>query len=245
MKNALKLVVFAAVLFMFSCGGDDTPAVVPTVDFTHERQVVEPGVEVAFISTHTDATSFAWDFGDGNTSTDQNPTHTYTSTGNYAVSLTVTSSTGDNAISASSVVVGDRYMAVWAVESISFTNADGNAWDEDGGPDLLYGFAAVSDGSIPLFDLGMDITEDDFPIGLRYEAIADQPLFTDENWAFILFENDEPFNQVDGSSDVMSGFEINPVTQALDDVDYETGQGVFRIAGNGYSFAFEVVFRVQ
>ncbi|TVR81554.1 MAG: PKD domain-containing protein [Chitinophagaceae bacterium] len=30
-----------------------------------------------------------WDFGDGNTSTDQNPTHTYASTGNYTISLTV------------------------------------------------------------------------------------------------------------------------------------------------------------
>ena len=54
MKNALKLVVvLAAALFMFNCGGDDTPAVVPTVDFTHERQIVEPGDEVAFVSTNT------------------------------------------------------------------------------------------------------------------------------------------------------------------------------------------------
>ena len=35
-------------------------------------------------------TSWKWDFGDGSTSTMQNPSHTYTDPGNYTVSLTVT-----------------------------------------------------------------------------------------------------------------------------------------------------------
>lgn len=38
--------------------------------------------------------SWAWDFGDGQTSTDQNPTHTYTNAGNYTVALTVTNENG-------------------------------------------------------------------------------------------------------------------------------------------------------
>ena len=39
-------------------------------------------------------TGYLWDFGDGITSTSQNPSHTYTNTGFYTVSLQVTSSTG-------------------------------------------------------------------------------------------------------------------------------------------------------
>ena len=39
--------------------------------------------------------SWLWDFGDGTTSTDQNPSHTYDTTGNYTVSLTVTDSFGN------------------------------------------------------------------------------------------------------------------------------------------------------
>ncbi len=35
-------------------------------------------------------TTYSWDFGDNTTSTDQNPTHTYTDNGNYSVVLTVT-----------------------------------------------------------------------------------------------------------------------------------------------------------
>jgi len=41
-------------------------------------------------------TSWLWDFGDGQTSTEQNPTHTYNDLGTYTVSLTVTGPTGSN-----------------------------------------------------------------------------------------------------------------------------------------------------
>src|SRR5205085_723790 len=40
------------------------------------------------------ATAWAWTFGDGASSTLQNPTHAFTSTGNASVSLTVTNSFG-------------------------------------------------------------------------------------------------------------------------------------------------------
>jgi PKD repeat protein len=36
--------------------------------------------------------TFAWDFGDGNKSTDQNPVHTYDKVGEYTATLTVTDS---------------------------------------------------------------------------------------------------------------------------------------------------------
>ncbi|WP_452176640.1 ThuA domain-containing protein [Georgenia satyanarayanai] len=46
--------------------------------------------------------TFAWDFGDGATSTEANPTHTYTEAGNYTVTLTVTNADG---ISSSATVL--------------------------------------------------------------------------------------------------------------------------------------------
>ena len=50
-------------------------------------------------------TGWSWDFGDGNTSTAQNPTNTYVASGNYNVTLTVTSSTGCTNTSIIPVVV--------------------------------------------------------------------------------------------------------------------------------------------
>lgn len=43
-----------------------------------------------------DITSWLWNFGDGTTSTEQNPSHTYTSAGTYTVSLTVNNGTTQN-----------------------------------------------------------------------------------------------------------------------------------------------------
>jgi PKD repeat protein len=42
---------------------------------------------VVFNNMSTDADTYMWDFGDGNTSTDENPTHIYTTGGVYTVTL--------------------------------------------------------------------------------------------------------------------------------------------------------------
>ncbi len=46
------------------------------------------GGEIQFFSISAGATSYLWDFGDGNTSTDKDPLHTYTTTGTYTITLT-------------------------------------------------------------------------------------------------------------------------------------------------------------
>ncbi|OFX28023.1 MAG: hypothetical protein A2033_14620 [Bacteroidetes bacterium GWA2_31_9] len=47
-------------------------------------------VTVQFVNSTVDASSYLWDFGDGNTSTEFNPTHIYDALGTYTVSLSAT-----------------------------------------------------------------------------------------------------------------------------------------------------------
>ncbi|MFH1320985.1 MAG: PKD domain-containing protein [Bacteroidota bacterium] len=54
---------------------------------------------VNFTSASSNADSYFWDFGDGNTSTEQNPFNTYPDTGTYTVTLTVNNYCGSNTYS--------------------------------------------------------------------------------------------------------------------------------------------------
>ena len=96
-KTAFSLLSFAAIavlaLTMFSCAED--PADPPTVTVFASVE----GYQVAFTATVTNADTYAWTFGDGGTSTDQNPVYTYTQSGSYTATLTVTGDGGSESAS--------------------------------------------------------------------------------------------------------------------------------------------------
>jgi len=61
---------------------------------------------VSFTSTSTNASSYFWDFGDGNSSTLENPSHTYMSAGTYTIRLRASNDVGfDDSIKVSSVTI--------------------------------------------------------------------------------------------------------------------------------------------
>ncbi|MBC5835489.1 T9SS type A sorting domain-containing protein [Flavobacterium sp. F372] len=80
-KNAIKTVVYNN-LSTWNVGDFDT-----TASFTSN---LVSNLQFQFTNTSTNGTSYLWDFGDGTTSTDINPTHTYTTIENFNVILTVT-----------------------------------------------------------------------------------------------------------------------------------------------------------
>lgn len=67
----------------------------PTANFTASAPQGCTG-EVSFTDLTGGVNSWSWDFGDGNTSTDQNPSHTYAAGGTYTVSLTVGNCAGSD-----------------------------------------------------------------------------------------------------------------------------------------------------
>ena len=65
-----------------------------SADFTANNVNICLGSSITFSDISTGSpTSWTWDFGDGNSSTLQNPTHTYSSAGTYNVSLTISDGT--------------------------------------------------------------------------------------------------------------------------------------------------------
>jgi len=72
----------------------------PIADFTANVTAGPAPLAVRFTDLSTgDPTGWSWSFGDGNTSTEQNPVHTYTAPGNYTVNLTASSEAGSTSLS--------------------------------------------------------------------------------------------------------------------------------------------------
>ena len=63
---------------------------VPSVDFT----VSTNGLSANFTNTSTNADTYSWSFGDGNTSSESNPNHDYADDGTYTVTLNATNACG-------------------------------------------------------------------------------------------------------------------------------------------------------
>ena len=89
----------------------------PNTSFTTEVN----GLSVTFTNTTVEGETYLWDFGDGQTSTEENPVHTYASQGMYNVVLTATNTNGSS--SASTVVF-------LGIDLSTFTDAmlQGGAW---------------------------------------------------------------------------------------------------------------------
>lgn len=80
------------VLVHYDNPADEPP--IPSNKPTTSFSFAVSGLAVTFTNTSTDATSYSWNFGDGQTSTEQNPVHTYSGGGPYQISLTATNSAG-------------------------------------------------------------------------------------------------------------------------------------------------------
>jgi PKD repeat protein len=89
---------------------------IPVASFTSDGTTGTLPLTVRFTDTSTNSpTSWAWNFGDGSTSTDQNPSHVYLSGGSFTVTLTATNSGGSQTITSS------NYIAVTAIPTVTIT----------------------------------------------------------------------------------------------------------------------------
>ncbi|MEI6823497.1 MAG: PKD domain-containing protein [Bacteroidota bacterium] len=97
--SIIALLMFALILTN-SCKKDNTnnspTQLAPIASFTFTQNSQNVPSVATFTNTSQNATSYSWNFGDGASSTDVNPTHTYTQSGTYSVILTAIGNGGSN-----------------------------------------------------------------------------------------------------------------------------------------------------
>jgi len=110
----LTLLLLTAVI-AGSCKKDDTPKL---TDLLYELTV--DGNQVAFKTVTTGISAYRWDFGDGASSTEANPTHEYAGKGKYVATLYATMNGGEAEASTviriaktSPVKIDDNTLADW------------------------------------------------------------------------------------------------------------------------------------
>lgn len=94
------LVILSVVMITLSCNKNNNGNVSkkPVAKFTiFGYENVTPST-ISFINTSSNATSYEWNFGDGSTSTEFNPTHTYTFAGSFLLKLKVTGPEGTDLV---------------------------------------------------------------------------------------------------------------------------------------------------
>ncbi len=110
-------------------GDNQTPNGDPIASFTYNVSQLS----VTFNNTSSDPdgniVSQLWDFGDGNTSTQANPSYTYTSAGTYTVKLTVTDNDANSNSKTQSVTVADTQQGE-LTKGVAVTGISGSKNDQ-------------------------------------------------------------------------------------------------------------------
>lgn len=96
----------------------------PTSVFT-TNQISD--AEIAFMNQSVNADSYMWDFGDGSTSNEENPTHTYGASDSYTVSLTTTNECGSTT---TTITLGITITSVADINPLFELNASPNPFSE-------------------------------------------------------------------------------------------------------------------
>jgi len=110
-SRAILLLGVFSVFMLSSCKDDDPIIEDPIASFQYEISE-ENFLQVSFMNFSQNAETYSWNFGDGQTSSEENPTHTFTEVGNYTVVLNATNSAGVSATFQELIEIKDPFEAL-------------------------------------------------------------------------------------------------------------------------------------
>lgn len=134
-------------------------------DFVADTTVAWEAFDVQFTDLSINASSWSWDFGDGNTSTAQHPLHRYTAPGHYTVALTVNGVDTDRRTSFIAVLPAGTAAPYTAADGGDMESEDFVGVNLSGGDTSLFergvptsgAFAGVSTGNSWITRLAGDV----------------------------------------------------------------------------------------
>ena len=137
MKKLIFSMTLLISMIVISCEDDEATVEAPTARFTYTVDE-NNGLLVNFTNASLNADSYSWNFGDGETSTEMSPSHTYAADGTYNVSLTATNSGGSAVASESLELASELTLAdlndTWKVApeagalAVGPNQGDGSWW---------------------------------------------------------------------------------------------------------------------
>lgn len=122
----IKILSLAALILLI-VGCDREEPVVKDEPVASFEILSQNELTIELKNTSTNADTYSWKFGDGNTSTDQNPTHTYAKGGTYAIELTASSAESTSTKSLSVDVMDPYKKSGYFIGSVAGSSA-GNTY---------------------------------------------------------------------------------------------------------------------
>ncbi len=173
-RNTWGLIGWSAILLigLGSCNSDDNA--VADIPFTADVFNSVNGRQVAFQGITNNAVSWSWDFGDGNTSTSQNPVHRYAEGGYYVATLTATDENGATLTSEVSLAL-DLPPYALLVGNQTEEGYDGKTW-RISSEHSAFDYFAFSDADLTLFDG----TPAPLPAGIFGSGLGMGEIYNDE-----------------------------------------------------------------
>ncbi|MBK0401897.1 PKD domain-containing protein [Adhaeribacter sp. BT258] len=182
-----KVLFYLCVVFLLNgCGGkekDPDPiqgnkAELPVASFDLFDKIVPTGYTIRPQNSSTKAVRYEWKFGDGETSSDLNPSHHYNNPGTYIITLNAYNLNHEVSIVSKTIKVGEVYLTGVKLNKINFMNPVNQPWDTDGtGPDIEFRVAPLLlGGQNPDWIFHEHLRNDFTPAMLPYQYKLRTPL---------------------------------------------------------------------